>query len=44
MNEKNKIKQYKSRQECVEALKGMLNAKQEWLEYAKKREEDLAIS
>lgn len=44
MKEKSKIKHYTSPQECADVLKGMLKAKQEWLEYAKKREEELAIS
>lgn len=44
MEKKNGIKHYTTPQECAEALKGMLKAKQEWLEYAKKREKELAIS
>lgn len=37
-------KRYKTPQECAEVLRGMLTIKQQWLDYAKKRESELAIS
>ena len=44
MEIKDKIKRYSTPQECAEVLQGMINLKQQWLDYAKKRETELAIS
>lgn len=44
MENKELIKRYSTREECVEALKGMLKVKQQWLEYVERREKELALS
>lgn len=44
MKTEKKIKRYKTPQECAEAIRGLLKVKQQWLDYAKKREQELAIS
>lgn len=44
MDVKDTIKRYKTSQECAEALRGMMQAKEKWLEYVNRRESELAIS
>lgn len=44
MDIKDNIKRYSSPEECKEALRGMLKVKEQWLEYVKRREKELALS
>lgn len=41
---KNDIIRYSTPEECKNALQGMLNAKKQWMEYARSREIELALS
>lgn len=43
MDVRTHIKHYATPEECIDALRGMLEVKNEWLDYVKRREKELAL-